>query len=148
MMKKEQLRTKLIDFQKELLTLSRTLETQDERARRQEDGLFLELTGVLDAFENVFNTLQAKEDALDKTARRTLKSFRAIQRKLIRLLEEHDVEKLVFPDGKAEIGLCKVIDTESREGAEDGTIVSVIRSGYRRQERILRPAEVITVANR
>ncbi len=147
-MKKEQLKIKLIDFQKELITLSRTLETQDERTRQQEDGLFLELTGVLDAFENVFNTLQSKEDALDKTARRALKSFRGIHRKLIRLLEEHDVEKLTFPEGKAEVGLCKVIDTESIEDAEDGTIVSVIRSGYRRQERILRPAEVITVANR
>jgi len=147
-MKKEQLRTKLIHFQKELVTLSRTLETQDERTRQQEDGLFLELTGVLDAFENVFNTLQNKEDALDKTARRAVKSFRAIHRKLIRILEEHGVEKLAFPDGKAEIGLCKVIDTESIEGAEEGTIVSVIRSGYRRRDRILRPAEVVTVANR
>jgi molecular chaperone GrpE (heat shock protein) len=77
-----------------------------------------------------------------------LKSFQAINRKLLRILEESGVERLAFPDGKAEIGLCKIVDTEVMEGAEDGTIVSVIRSGYRRGERILRPAEVITVANR
>jgi molecular chaperone GrpE (heat shock protein) len=147
-MKKQRLRAKLIGFQKDLISLSRELETEKELARRREDALYLELAAVLDAFENVFNTLREKEETLDKSARRVLKSFQAINRKLLRILEESGVERLAFPDGKAEIGLCKIVDTEVMEGAEDGTIVSVIRSGYRRGERILRPAEVITVANR
>jgi molecular chaperone GrpE (heat shock protein) len=146
-MKKQRLRAKLIGFQKDLISLSRELETEKELARRREDALYLELAAVLDAFENVFNTLREKEETLDKSTRRVLKSFQAINRKLIRILEESGVEKLAFPDGKAQIGLCKVVDTEVVEGSEDGTIVSVIRSGYRRGEHILRPAEVITVAN-
>ena len=147
-MKKELLRAKLIGFQKDLVSLSRELETQKELARHRQDALYLELAAVLDAFENVFNTVRDKEETLDKSTRRMLKSFQAINRKLIRILEDSGVEKLAFPDGKAEIGLCKVVDTEVMEGSEDGAIVSIIRSGYRRGERILRPAEVITVANR
>jgi molecular chaperone GrpE (heat shock protein) len=147
-MKKELLRARLIGFQKDLVRLSQELETEKERARHREDELYLKLAAVLDAFENVFNTVRDKEDTLDKSTRRVLKSFQAINRKLIRILEESGVERLEFPDGKAEIGLCQVVDTEVMEGSEDGTIVSVIRSGYRRGERILRPAQVITVANR
>lgn len=146
-MKKERLRAKLIDFQKKMLTLSRELETRDELCRGQQDGLFLELASVLDSFENVFNNLQDKEESLDKSAKRAMKSFRGIYRKLLRLLDERGVERLEFPAGKAEIGLCKVVDTEPMAGAEEGAIIAVVRNGYRRGDRVLRPAEVITVAN-
>ena len=147
-MKKELLRDKLIIFQKDLISLSRELEAEKELARNREDELYLKLAAVLDAFENVFNTVRDKEETLDKSTRRMVKSFQAINSKLLRILVESGVERLAFPDGRAEIGLCKIVDTEVMEDAEDGTIVSVIRSGYRRGERILRPAEVITVANR
>ena len=147
-MKKALLRDKLIGFQKSLVSLSRELETEKELARNREDELYLKLAAVLDACENVFNTVRDKEETLDKSTRRMLKSFQAINRKLVRILEESGVERLVFADGNAEIGLCKIVDTQVMEDAEDGTIVSVIRSGYRRGARILRPAEVITVANR
>jgi molecular chaperone GrpE (heat shock protein) len=147
-MKKENLRGKLINFQKAIVTLSRELDAQDELSRQREDGLFLELASVLDSFENVFNNLKDKEQAFDKSAKRAMKSFRGIHRKLLRILEDNGVERLEFPDGKAEIGLCKVVDTESMAGAEEGSIISVVRDGYRRGDRILRPAEVITVTNR
>ncbi len=147
-MKKALLRDKLIGFQKNLVSLSRELEIEKELARNREDELYLKLAAVLDAFENVFNTVRDKEEALDKSTRRMLKSFQAINRKLVRILEENGVERLAFADGKAEVGSCKIVDTQAMEDAQDGTIVTVIRSGYRRGERILRPAEVITVANR
>lgn len=147
-MKKERLRAKLIDFQKNIVTLSRELDARDELSRQQEDGLFLELASVLDSFENVFNSLKDREESFDKSAKRAIKSFQAIYRKLLRIMDESGVERLEFPNGKAEIGLCKVVDIEPMMGAEEGTIISVVRNGYRRGDRVLRPAEVITVANR
>ncbi len=147
-MKKERLRAKLVDFQKKIVTLSRALEARDELSQQREDGLFLELVSVLDSFENVFNNLQDKEETFDKSTKRAMKSFRGIYRKLLRVMDESGVERLGFPDGKAEIGLCKVVETEPMTGAEEGAIISIVRNGYRRGERILRPAEVITVANR
>jgi molecular chaperone GrpE (heat shock protein) len=147
-MKKDRLRDKLITFQKKAITLSRELEARDARCRQQEDGLFLELASVLDSFENVFNNLQAKEQTFDKPAKRAMKSFRGIYRKLLRVMNERGVEKLEFPNAKAEIGLCKIVDTEEMAGGEEGAIISVVRNGYRRENRVLRPAEVITVANR
>lgn len=146
-MKKERLRAKLIDFQKKIITLSRELEARDELSQQREDGLLLELMSVLDSFENVFNNLQDKEKTFDKSTKRAMKSFRGIYRKLLRVMDESGVERLEFPNGKAEIGLCKVIETAPMADAEEGAIISVVRNGYRRRDRILRPAEVITVAN-
>jgi molecular chaperone GrpE (heat shock protein) len=145
-MKKERLRAKLIGFQKKLITLSRELEACEELSQQREDGLFLELVSVLDSFENVFNNLQDKDETFDKSTKRAMKSFRGIYRKLLRVMGESGVERLEFPNGKAEIGLCKVIETASMADAEEGAIISVVRNGYRRRDRILRPAEVITVA--
>lgn len=147
-MKKERLKAKLVDFQKNIVTLSRELDAQNELSRQQEEGLFLELASVLDSFENVFTNLQEKEESFDKSAKRAMKSFRSIHRKLLRIMDERGVERLAFPDGKAEIGLCKVVATEPMVGAEEGAIISIVRNGYRRGDRVLRPAEVITVANR
>lgn len=147
-MKKRRLKDKLIDLQQQRLTLSREMDTQDKQFREQQDRLFLDLVGVLDSFENIFNSMQGHEEALDKPAKRAMKSFRGIQRKLVRTLEETGIERIEFADGKAEIGLCKIIDTQAVPDSEEGTVLSVIRHGYRRGDRILRPAEVITVANR
>lgn len=141
------LRAKLVDFQKEVLNLSQELSARNQQHREQEDHLFLELAAVLDAFENVFKSIEEKEDAFDKSARRVLKSFRAIHRKLLRILADSGVVRLEFPGGKAQIGLCKVVDTEPVDGSENGHIVSIVRNGYQRGDRILRPAEVITVAH-
>lgn len=147
-MKKDRLKAKLIDFQKKIVTLSREIESREELSRQHQDHLFLELASVLDSFENIFNALQDKEESFDKPVKRAMKSFRGVYRKLLRIMDESGVERLEFPDGKAEIGRCKVINTEPMRGMEEGTIISVVRNGYRRGERTLRPAEVITVANR
>jgi len=146
-MKKERLKDKLIDLQQQRLALARQIAVQDKQFHEQQDRLFLDLVGLLDSFENIFNAMQDHEETLDKSAKRAMKSFRGIYRKLLRTLEESGVERIEFADGKAEIGLCKIIDTQALPDAEEGTILSVIRHGYRRGDQILRPAEVITVAN-
>ncbi len=147
-MKKQQLQVKLIGFQREVLALSRELDSQSKLFREQQDTLFLDLANVLDAFENIFNSLREKEDNLDKPTKKAIKSFQRIYRKLIRILEENGIKQVEFPGDKAAIGSCKIIDTETLEGAPEGQVITVVRHGYQHKERILRPAEVITVSNR
>jgi len=142
--KKERIRAKLIEFQKAAIGLTSELEACRREARENENDLFLELVGVLDAFENLFNNLSP--DTMDKTAKRALKSVGAIQRKLTRLLEARGLERLDLSDARAQVGLCKVVETRATEAAEEGTILAVVRNGYRRGEQVLRPAEVITAS--
>ena len=144
----ERLKNKLIGFQTEIIELNQTLQAERKRSQEQQERLFLELFAVLDACENIFNSMTEKEETLDKSSRHMLKSFRAVYRKLLRLLEEQGVERIEFPNGKSVIGLCKVLETRPVAGREEGEIIAIVRSGYRSKERVLRPAEVITVSSR
>jgi molecular chaperone GrpE (heat shock protein) len=147
-MTKQRLQEKLIDFQRDIISLSQKLQSKKQAFQDSEDNLLLELMLVLDAFENIFKHLEEKEATFEKSVRRSLQSFKGIQRKIMRTLEERGVEKIEFPDGKAVIGLCKVVETRAVDGLEEGEIIAIVCNGYRRADRVLRPAEVITVANR
>jgi len=146
-MTKQRLQEKLVDFQRDIIRLSQELQAKEQAFRDSEDHLLLELMLVLDAFENIFNSLEDKAETFDKSMRRALQSFTRIQSKVMRILEARGVEQIEFPDGKAVVGLCKVVKTQAVEGHEEGEIISVVRHGYRHGDRVLRPAEVITVAN-
>jgi molecular chaperone GrpE len=141
---KQQLRDKLVAFQRRAISLAAELEAHKRETQDKENDLFLELVGVLDAFENLFNNLD--QTTLDKSTKRAFKSVGAIQRKLRRLLQACGIEQLEFPEGRAEVGRCKVIETQMTDQAEEGSILAVVRTGYRRGEQILRPAEVITAS--
>lgn len=144
-MKKVLLRDKIIKFQREILSLSSQLTARERTFQELDNKRHLELLAVLDAFENIFTNIDAKQDSFDKSTKRTLKSFQAIHRKLVRLLEKDGITKIDLTTGKAEIGLCKIVETRESDEMEDGSIISVVRSGYRHGNSIIRPAEVITV---
>nr|VFK47687.1 MAG: Molecular chaperone GrpE (heat shock protein) [Candidatus Kentron sp. TC]VFK50417.1 MAG: Molecular chaperone GrpE (heat shock protein) [Candidatus Kentron sp. TC] len=142
---KQRLFDKLIVFQRKIIALEGNLLEEKKKAAEREDQIFLELCAVLDSFENIFNAMAEKDEILDKSSQRMLKSFRAIYRKLVRLLEANGIEQIEFPDGKSKIGLCKVIEARPQVGGKKGDIITIVRNGYRSQEQVLRPAEVITV---
>ena len=146
--KKDFLRKKLIAFQLKIAELSHALKEQEDTFRAREGKLFTGLFEILDAFENVEGTIQAKEDGMDKTARRLAKNVRSIRKKLVRLLKAHDVVKMEFPDGRAGMDSCKVVDTRDSDSLEDETILEIVKNGYilQSEEKVLRKAEVITVS--
>ncbi len=147
---KEFLRAKLVAFQLRIADLTHAVQEQENAFRAREEGLFGGLFEVLDAFEGIEETLEAKKDDLNKTGRRLGKSVRAVHRKLVRLLKANDVVPMEFPDGKARMELCSVVDTQPSDRLENETILSVVRKGYVHQKegRALRKAEVITVLNK
>nr|VFK79394.1 MAG: molecular chaperone GrpE [Candidatus Kentron sp. SD] len=142
---KRRLFEKLIAFQQRIIALEADLLEEKREASKKEEKMFLELCVVLDSFENIFNAMAEKEETLDKGTRRMLKSFRAVYRKLIRLLEAHGIKQIEFPNGKSEIGLCKIVETRPEAGREAGEIIAIVRNGYQSREQVLRPAELITV---
>lgn len=148
-MTKPLLHHKLVSFQQRIISLTDELRDEKKRCQDAEEQLLLELLTVLDAFENVFSHLEGKESIDDPAARRGMKSFRAIHRKLMRLLDAKDVVQLTFSEElPPPMEWCQVSGTEVAGDKEEGVVLSVIKEGYRRGDRILRAAEVITAANR
>ena len=143
------LRGKLIGFQREIAELKHVNREQAEAAEQREQELLLGLFEVLDAFDNLEKNIQGKEEILDKTGRRFVKSTRAVQRKLLRLLRSRHVQPLEFPENKARMEQCKIIATQNDPALENEEIISVEKKGYMETEckRVLRKAEVVTVCN-
>jgi molecular chaperone GrpE (heat shock protein) len=147
--KKELLREKFIEFQLEIAELGHALREQEQTLQAREKDWYLNLFDVLDAFENLDETIKAKEDCFDKTGRMLSKNIRSIHRKLIRLLKANHIVQIEFHDNKARMDYCKVVDTMESAGLRDETILSVVKNGYIDMQHnvVLRKAEVITVLN-
>ncbi|MFH0926083.1 MAG: nucleotide exchange factor GrpE [bacterium] len=145
---KKLVRNKLIDFQKKIADISFLLTSQQNEHNQREKELNLELFDILDSFENTFNLIQEKESSWEKSAQMSMKTFRSIYKKLLRVLFERGVEQIEFPANKAVIGLCKVVETRVMPGIENEYILSVVKKGYKKRTgEVIRPAEVVTVLN-
>lgn len=146
---KEFLKNKFIEFQRKIADLNHELNQARDSYRNREANLFLGLLTILDAFENLDEISRTKADEFDKSARMLAKNIRSIQKKLSRLLREHEVVPMQFPDNMARIDCCKIVDTRRAPESENETILTVLKNGYvdQRNGSVIRKAEVITVMN-
>jgi len=117
--KKEFLRARLIQFQLKIAELNHAMKKLDESFQSKEKGLYSDLFEVLDAFRNIEETIQAKEEKYDKTTRRLAKDIRAVHRKIIHILKANDVVQVQFPDNKAGMDSCKVVGTKESANLEN-----------------------------
>ncbi len=146
---KEFLRRKLIEFQVRIADLNHTLVGERDSFHEKEKAFRLDLLDILDAFENIEETIEAKKNRYDKSARMLSKNIRAVHRKLIRLMKSDDIVTMDFPDDRAAMDRCKILDVREAPGMENETILTVVKNGYidRKDGSVLRKAEVITVSN-
>ena len=146
---KQCIRYKLIDFQKKIAHLSFDIASLRREQSEGEKELYFELFEIVDSFENIYQTIENKESEWEKSVQRVMKSYRSIYKKIVRLLSERGVVEIEFPENKAIIGLCKVVDTRSDPEMENEKIITILRKGYKKESgEVIRPAEVITVLNK
>lgn len=146
---KEQLKKKLIDFQQQIAGLKLDLAEQAGARQKRENEIFTGLLDIMDTFELIEDNLESKKESLDKPARMLGKNIGSIHKKLSRYFESAGICPIAFPDGKAVMAQCKVLETRADPGQEDGTLVKIIKKGYlnTRDATLLRKAEVITIRN-
>lgn len=147
--KKAVLRDYFVDFQQRIAELQHELQQQKDHHRSQQAAVYQDVFEVLDAFEQLEATLSAKQDQMDKTALYLAKNIRSIQKKMLRLLKKNQIQPIEFPEGKAKMKYCKVLETQASPDQEEETIISVLKTGYidRQHDQVLRKAEVVTVHN-
>lgn len=146
---KAYLRQKLIAFQLKIAELSHSLSEQQDRFEKKQKDHYLGLFEILDAFEILEETIESKEDQMDKPARMLCKNIRSIHKKLVRLIKVDHIVPMVFTDNSARMDHCKVIETRPEPELAPETILEVIKNGYinKLDGTVLRKAEVITVAD-
>lgn len=151
------LRQKFVDFQLRIAELDRLRRQQEEAHAAKERAHFGQLFEVLEALDGIEESLRSREAAPggagpadpDKATRHLAKNIRAIHKKLSRMLTANHIVEIDFPDQQAAIDLCIVVDTSPATDQANGTILTVVKKGYRDERLgvVLRKAEVITVLN-
>lgn len=147
--KKEFLKEKFVEFQRIIADQKFELAQQHDQFMHREQSYYMSLFEILDAFENIDTILESKKDELDKTARMLGRNIRSIHKKTSRLVRSAEIVPIEFPDNRAIMNLCKVVETRPDPDLENETILSIVKNGYMKREdgTVLRKAEVVTVLN-
>ncbi len=124
--------------------LAQNLREQKSKAAIAQEELFLELLEVTDALEFLLNFMDEHPNFSDRFLQRLPKSLGSIQRKLLAVLERRQVSAIALEGDRPNFEFCRVVDREVRDDLEDQTITCVVRQGFRWEDKVLRPVEVIT----
>ena len=131
-------------LQKENVLLQQSLREQQTQSAAQTEYLYLELLEVYDALENLLDYLEENTEPNQEFLQRLPKSVGAVHRKFLSILRKRQVLPIEIQDTQPDFNLCRVVDREVRNDLADQTITKIVRQGFRLQEKILRPTEVIT----
>jgi len=147
--KKEFLKEKLVEFQRIIADQKHQLAQQQDQFMQREQSYYMGLFEILDAFENIDTILESRQDELDKSARMLGRNIRSIHKKTSRLVKSAEIVPIEFPENRAIMNLCKVVETRPDPDLENETILSIVKNGYmnRSDGTVLRKAEVVTVLN-
>jgi len=140
---KEQLEKELRDLYQKEFSLRQTLLQVKENHTASQEQMFLELLEVFDGLEFLVDYLRNNSEVIPPPLKRLPKSLENLQKKLLGILKQKDVEIIEFVDSTPNFEVCQVVDCESREDVEENTVTKVIRRGFTSQKKLLRPVEVI-----
>ncbi len=110
----------------------------EDRIKHATDSMMRQLLPVLDDLDLAFQNVPAGARGEDQA---WLQGFEQIQQKLLDILANADVEPLA-KCGEFDPNQHEAISNEPNEDVPSGHIIQTLRTGYRIQDRILRPALV------
>jgi len=131
-------------FQKQNVLLQQSLREQQTQSVATTEDLFLELLEVGDALEAIITYLENNTNPSPEFLHRLPRSIGAVHRKFLSVVGKHQVFPIELEGSQPDFNLCRVVDREVRTDVADQTITKIVRRGFRWDEKILRPAEVIT----
>ncbi len=144
---KAQIEQELGTTLKEVELLKQALRQQQQHTLADREQLFLELLDVFDALESPIAYLQANPEIAPQFIKRLPKSLGNIQQKLAIVLAKRQVTRIELQDDRPDFTCCQVVDLENRPDLAEQTITQIVRQGFRCEDRILRPVEIIISSN-
>ena len=142
----EEIEQEVTRLQKLNIDSKHTIDDLMSENERNLDTIFTDLLSVIDAF-NKAEARVAEQFPDNEVAEKVRKRFSTAKKKLLEILNKNGVTEIEFPDNMATLEDCQIVETEPNLELPESTIVSIEKNGYRRNGRLLRLAEVVTVKN-
>lgn len=144
---KQKLENNTSSIMNEVITLKNTNEALELNHEKAMDDVFCEFIRVIDTFESSEKIIKEKELDKDDNAQKCVKRMLNAKKKALAVLEKYNVKQITFEDNLSNDDLCTIVDTEPDSTKETGEIVSIEKTGYTRNGRLIRRAEVVIVKN-
>ena len=136
-----------VALMREVDKLKRDSANANDRARRDQEQMLLELLELMDALDRVFANIEPRLENVDRQARIWVGNFRAVRRILDTLLKKNNVAPIEAPDRIAIPGLHTIVETRESLDLSEGTILEETLCGYLWRGKVLRKALVVAVKN-
>jgi len=140
------LKNNIISLLKENLLLKTEIRKVKDNKLNTEKEMLLDILNILDSLQLKITRLNESKnnEKNQQEFEKAINSFNSIIRIIENILSKYNVTEIILKDNKATPELCKIIETQFNNQKEHGTVIEVIRKGYKYDDKILRPAEVIT----
>ena len=117
--------------------------TRDQEARDR--ARHLALVEIMDAFQRVFASIDARPDEVTPLMGKWLANFKTIRRMLDGILRRDGVVPIEILDAQFDPAWHRILRTIVDPEKPDGTIVEVTSTGYLWKGQLLRETEVVVV---
>lgn len=118
----------------------RSAQERVEAVRYANATLVKDLIGTIDDFE------RALEHGADSDVQSLLTGMQLVHDNFLKVLKDHNVETIEPIDQAFDPRYHEAMLQQPAENKEPGTIIQVVQRGYRINDRVLRPAQVIIAA--
>ncbi len=115
----------------------RSLEEQTELRNTVISGLLMKMLSISDDLKRAFSVVPSDIESKD-----WIDGLRLVQRNMDSLLESEGIVKIEAEGQVFQPQEHEAVFHEEVVGMEEGMIVKVIRDGYKRHDKVLRPAQV------
>ncbi len=129
-------------WQRATAELANFKKRQEERAKQRREEIIANIISqifpALDDFDLAFQNLP---ETLTEQENNWVEGFKLVQRKLLKILENNNVE-IIDAQGEFDPTLHEAVTHEASDEHESDAIIAELRKGYKLNDRILRPALV------
>ena len=147
MSKFDEIRQEIKRLYEDNIYLNNWISIQKESNDSQVGEICKNFLQVLEAFEWAEATIHERGLDQSKISTSAIARMLTAKTKLLEVLESYGVRKIEFPEGEFDATKGKIVGTVADAEKAEGSVAEIRREGYYRNEKLLRPAEVLVVKN-
>lgn len=135
----------IADLMRRLAEAEFALRAGEEQRCKDQASHLLTLLEIMDAFDRVFHSVEAKPDQVTAQMRKWIGNFRTVSRMLRDVLTEQGVVRMENLADGFDPHWHRAVESRVEPDRPEGTILEEVRPGYVWRGAVLRKAEVVVV---